>query len=125
MLSGGSSSHAKMGLPDRSGVIVGVNTINYDASSSVHNKAKSREKRKMEMIIKAIEAMEKAELCKKDTTRTDKGGMTPNTNGVGKQQHSSPSHRNSNSLIVGVNTINHDASRLVHNEAKSHDERKM
>ena len=43
-----------MGLPDNSGLIVGVNTINYDASSSVRNKAKSREERKMEMIMKAI-----------------------------------------------------------------------
>merc|ERR1719323_812894 len=70
--SGGNSSlkasPSKMGLPDASGLIVGVNTINYDASSSVRNKAKSREERKMEMIMKAIEAMEKAEQRKKDGT---------------------------------------------------------
>jgi histone-lysine N-methyltransferase MLL5 len=35
--SGGAS---KLGLPDNKGLIVGVNTINYDASSSVRNKAK-------------------------------------------------------------------------------------
>jgi hypothetical protein len=35
-----SSSLAKLGLPDNKGLIVGVNTINYDASSSVRNKAK-------------------------------------------------------------------------------------
>ena len=29
-----------LGLPDNKGLIVGVNTINYDASSSVKNKAK-------------------------------------------------------------------------------------
>merc|ERR1712018_484574 len=61
-------SPSKMGLPDSSGLIVGVNTINYDASSSVRNKAKSREERKMEMIMKAIEQMEKAEQRKKDHT---------------------------------------------------------
>lgn len=33
-------SPGKLGLPDSSGLIVGVNTINYDASSSVKNKAK-------------------------------------------------------------------------------------
>ena len=36
----GSGSPTKLGLPDNSGLIVGVNTINYDASSSVRNKAK-------------------------------------------------------------------------------------
>ena len=35
-----SASLAKLGLPDNKGLIVGVNTINYDASSSVRNKAK-------------------------------------------------------------------------------------
>ena len=33
-------SPGKLGLPDSSGLIVGVNTINYDASSSLRNKAK-------------------------------------------------------------------------------------
>merc|ERR1719188_335658 len=64
--SGGKPSPAKLGLPDNSGLIVGVDTINYDASSSLRNKAKSREDRKMEMIMKAIEAMEKAEQKKKE-----------------------------------------------------------
>merc|ERR1719464_1660135 len=64
----GSGSPTKLGLPDNSGLIVGVNTINYDASSSVRNKAKSREERKMEMIMKAIEAMEKKEQRKGGTT---------------------------------------------------------
>jgi hypothetical protein len=31
---------SKLGLPDNKGLIVGVNTINYDASSSVRNKTK-------------------------------------------------------------------------------------
>lgn len=35
-----SSGCTKLGLPDNKGLIVGVNTINYDASSSVRNKAK-------------------------------------------------------------------------------------
>merc|ERR1719422_2540023 len=52
--------------PDNSGLIVGVDTINYDASSSLRNKAKSREERKMEMIMKQIEALEKAEQKKKE-----------------------------------------------------------
>ena len=59
-------SPGKLGLPDNSGLIVGVNTINYDASSELKNKAKSREERKMEMIMKAFEAMEKAEQKKKE-----------------------------------------------------------
>merc|ERR1719278_1340830 len=41
-----------LGLPDQSGLIVGVNTINYDVS--FRNKAKTREEKKMEMILKAI-----------------------------------------------------------------------
>ena len=52
-----------MGLPDQSGLIVGVNTINYDAG--LKRKSKTREEKKMEMILKAIEAMERAEARKK------------------------------------------------------------
>ena len=52
-----------MGLPDQSGLIVGVNTINYDAG--LRRKSKTREEKKMEMILKAIEAMERAEARKK------------------------------------------------------------
>lgn len=81
-------SPSKLGLPDASGLIVGVNTINYDASSSVKNKAKSREERKMEMIMKAIEAMEKAEQRKKDNTDQ------PPT----KRRRSSSSYRNDSNL---------------------------
>lgn len=61
------TSSTMLGLPDGKGLIVGVNTINYDASSSVRNKAKSREERKMEMIMKAFEAMERAEQRRKET----------------------------------------------------------
>ena len=68
-------SPGKMGLPDNSGLIVGVNTINYDASSSLRNKAKSREERKMEMIMKAFEAMERAEQKKKEDAAAEKGKL--------------------------------------------------
>ena len=39
-----------MGLPDQSGLIVGVNTINYDVS--IRHKPQTREEKKMEMIMK-------------------------------------------------------------------------
>lgn len=52
-----------LGLPDQTGLIVGVNTINYDVG--LRNKSKTREEKKMEMILKAIEAMERAEARKK------------------------------------------------------------
>lgn len=74
------------------GLIVGVNTINYDASSSVRNKAKSREERKMEMIMKAIEAMEKAEQRKKDGTDGTPGDPPS------KRRRSSSSYRNDSNL---------------------------
>jgi len=67
-------SPGKLGLPDNSGLIVGVNTINYDASSSLRNKAKSREERKMEMIMKAFEQMERAEQKKKEEAASGGGG---------------------------------------------------
>ncbi|XP_059096306.1 uncharacterized protein LOC131890876 [Tigriopus californicus] len=73
----GKPSPGKLGLPDNSGLIVGVNTINYDASSSLRNKAKSREERKMEMIMKAIEQMEKAEQRKKDLTVEEQRPLGP------------------------------------------------
>ena len=44
-----SGSLAKLGLPDNKGLIVGVNTINYDASSSVRNKAKVIKKLRLEV----------------------------------------------------------------------------
>ena len=56
-LSGKSPTKPSLGLPDQSGLIVGVNTINYDVS--FRNKTKTREERKMEMIMKAFEDMEK------------------------------------------------------------------
>ena len=80
-------SPSKLGLPDNSGLIVGVNTINYDASSAVRNKAQSREERKMEMIMKAIEAMEKKE--------QRKGGTTEDPT---KRRRSSSSYRNDSNL---------------------------
>ncbi len=83
-------SPSKLGLPDASGLIVGVNTINYDASSSVKNKAKSREERKMEMIMKAIEAMERAEQRKKDTGEQGGTSGPPSS----KRRRSSSSYRN-------------------------------
>jgi len=58
-----SPGKANLGLPDQSGLIVGVNTINYDVS--IRNKPKTREEKKMEMIMKAIEAMERAEARKR------------------------------------------------------------
>jgi hypothetical protein len=95
------SSPAKLGLPDASGLIVGVNTINYDASSSLRNKAMSREERKMEMIMKAIEAMEKSEQRKKDggsgTNSTTTGGSEKPPN---KRRRSSSSYRNDSNLDV-------------------------
>jgi len=61
-----------LGLPDQSGLIVGVNTINYDAS--LRNKSKTREEKKMEMILKAIEAMERAEARKRSDPNGTGGG---------------------------------------------------
>ena len=56
-LSGKSPTKPSLGLPDRSGLIIGVNTLNYNVS--FRNKTKTREERKMEMIMKAFEDMEK------------------------------------------------------------------
>ena len=67
-----SPSKQTLGLPDQSGLIVGVNTINYDVS--LRNKAMSREEKKMEMILKAIAAMEKAESRKKHESGSGAGG---------------------------------------------------
>merc|ERR1711978_689000 len=63
-----SPSKPSLGLPDQSGLIVGVNTINYDVS--FRNKTKTREERKMEMIMKAIEAMERNEARKRNESET-------------------------------------------------------
>ena len=69
-----SPSKQTLGLPDQTGLIVGVNTINYDVS--LRNKAMSREEKKMEMILKAIAAMEKAESRKKHESGSGAGGST-------------------------------------------------
>merc|ERR1719282_639805 len=63
-IAGKSPGKPAMGLPDQSGLIVGVNTINYDVS--FRNKAKTREEKKMEMILKAIEQMERTEARKRN-----------------------------------------------------------
>ena len=63
-------SNPSLRLPDQSGLIVGVNTINYDVS--FRNKTKTREERKMEMIMKSIAAMEKKEARKRNDS--DKKG---------------------------------------------------
>merc|ERR1719367_2604416 len=63
-----SPSKPSLGLPDQTGLIVGVNTINYDVS--FRNKTKTREERKMEMIMKAIEAMERNEARKRNDSDT-------------------------------------------------------
>ena len=66
--SGKLSGKPAMGLPDQSGLIVGVNTINYDAS--LRNKTKTREERKMEMIMKAFEDMERNAARKRNESDT-------------------------------------------------------
>ena len=65
---GKSPGKPSLGLPDQSGLIVGVNTINYDVS--FRNKTKTREERKMEMIMKAFEAMERNEARKRNENET-------------------------------------------------------
>lgn len=92
------SPSKQLGLPDNSGLIVGVNTINYDASSSLKNKAKSREERKMEMIMKAIEAMEKAEQRKKEHPTPGSGG-SGDDRPVVKRRRSSSSKPNNDSAL--------------------------
>ncbi len=44
-----SPTKPSLGLPDQTGLIVGVNTINYDVG--LRNKSKTREEKKMEMIL--------------------------------------------------------------------------
>jgi len=85
-----SPGKANLGLPDQSGLIVGVNTINYDVS--IRNKPKTREEKKMEMIMKAIEAMERAEARK----RTD--GVDSSSDKPEKKR------RRSNSVKTGGNS---------------------
>lgn len=99
------TSPGKLGLPDSSGLIVGVNTINYDASSALRNKAKSREERKMEMIMKAFEAMERAEQRKKDTAegRDEKP--------ANKRRRSSSSYKHGNSIDSNLDASSADESR--------------
>jgi len=85
-----SPGKANLGLPDQSGLIVGVNTINYDVS--IRNKPKTREEKKMEQIMKAIEAMERAEARK----RSD--GVDSNSEKPEKKR------RRSNSVKTGGNS---------------------
>ena len=98
-------SPAKLGLPDSSGLIVGVNTINYDASSSLRNKAKSREERKMEMIMKAFEAMEKAEQKKREDggTGTHVGQKTESNKVTANKRRRSSSATGKNSAGTDSN----------------------
>ena len=80
-----------MGLPDQTGLIVGVNTINYDVS--FRNKSKTREEKKMEMIMKAIEAMERAEArkrtegCDSSSEKPEKKRRRSNSTKTSKQDH--------------------------------------
>ena len=82
-----------MGLPDQTGLIVGVNTINYDVS--FRNKSKTREEKKMEMIMKAIEAMERAEArkrtegCDSSSEKPEKKRRRSNSTKTSKQDHNS------------------------------------
>ena len=105
-------SPGKMGLPDNSGLIVGVNTINYDASSELKNKAKSREERKMEMIMKAFEAMEKAEQKKKETQ--SEGGISigghQSVRGSTDSDKSSTAHKRRRSSAKDIGKGNTDSN---------------
>ena len=74
-LSGKSPTKPSLGLPDQSGLIVGVNTINYDVS--FRNKTKTREERKMEMIMKAFEDMEKNNARKRNESETSSSVPKP------------------------------------------------
>ncbi len=79
-----------LGLPDQSGLIVGVNTINYDVA--LRNKSKTREEKKMEMILKAIEAMERAEARKRlDPTGSGSGGVETSERSVSTKRRRSSS----------------------------------
>merc|ERR1712203_325386 len=105
-------SPGKLGLPDNSGLIVGVNTINYDASSELKNKAKSREERKMDMIMKAFEAMEKAEQKKKET-HADTGltlGGHQSVRGSTDSDKSSSAHKRRRSSAKDIGRINTDSN---------------
>ena len=103
-------SPGKLGLPDSSGLIVGVNTINYDASSSLKNKAKSREERKMEMIMKAIEAMEKAEQRKKEQSDGGRGGGEDRSGSTSKRRRSS-TNKNSHSTDSALDASSADEGK--------------
>ena len=89
-LSGKSPTKPSMGLPDQTGLIVGVNTINYDVS--FRNKTKTREERKMEMIMKAFEDMEKNTARKRN--ESDSGASSS------VQQKPEKKRRRSNSIKV-------------------------
>merc|ERR1719391_1012988 len=95
-VSGKSPSKPSLGLPDQSGLIVGVNTINYDVS--FRNKTKTREERKMEMIMKAFEAMERTEKARK---RNESDTQTPKPE---------KKRRRSNSTKTGSNAAAGDSN---------------
>ena len=68
----------------------------------------------MEMIMKAIEAMEKAEQRKKDTTGSESGQTPTGTgNAGGKRRRSSSSYRNSvsNAFDSNVEASSADESK--------------
>merc|ERR1712176_785604 len=91
-IAGKSPGKPSMGLPDQSGLIVGVNTINYDVS--FRNKTKTREERKMEMIMKAFEDMEKNNARKRN--ESDSGASSS------VQQKPEKKRRRSNSIKAGA-----------------------
>ena len=95
-----------MGLPDESRLIVGVNTINYDVS--FRNKAKTREEKKMEMILKAIEQMERTEARKRNPEGGDSSSDKPEKK-----------RRRSNSIKTHKSDLNNVDSNL---DASSADE---
>merc|ERR1712173_292181 len=107
-------SPGKLGLPDNSGLIVGVNTINYDASSELKNKAKSREERKMEMIMKAFEAMERAEQKKKEINTNDQstsgGAGHQSVRGSTDSDKSTPANKRRRSSAKDIARANTDSN---------------
>ena len=100
---GKSPGKPSLGLPDQSGLIVGVNTINYDVS--FRNKTKTREERKMEMIMKAFEAMERNEARKRNESETQ--ASTSSSSAAAKPEKK---RRRSNSTKAGGNTAAGDSA---------------
>merc|ERR1719319_2158914 len=82
-------SPSKMGLPDSSGLIVGVNTIDYDVS--IRNKTQTREEKKTEMIMKAIDKMERAEERRRQKGEGAQPGKRRRSNSDGKHENNTDS----------------------------------